>query len=147
MPRPARRDLLPEHGVFHVGARGAGKIAIFRDDDDRRFFLVLFAHVARKYDWESYALCLMGKHYHLVVEARREQLSAGLQILHGVYAQTFNGKHNRWGHLFGERFWSRAIETDEQLGTTCLYVIHNPVRAGLCESPDEWRWSWLTRRF
>jgi len=139
MPRSA----LPDHGIFHVGARGAGRILIFRDDDDRRLFLVLLAHVVAKFEWRGYALCLMGNHYHLVVEARREQLSAGMQLLNGIYAQTFNGKYDRWGHLFGERFWSRAIETDDQLGTTCLYVIHNAVRAGLCANVEDWPWNWL----
>ena len=98
------RSELPARGIFHVGARGAGKIPIFLDDEDRRFFLVLLAAAVVAYDWRCYAFCLMGNHYHVVVETRREQLSAGMQLLNGDHAQTFNLKYGRWGHLFGERF-------------------------------------------
>jgi len=134
---------MPDEGIFHVGARGAGRIPIFLDDDDRRLFLALFAHVVVRFDWRCYAFCLMGNHYHLIVDARREQLSAGMQVLNGVHAQTFNGRYRRWGHLFGERFWSQAIVTEEQLVSTCAYVVNNPVRAGLCAEPEDWPWSGL----
>ena len=82
----------------------------------------------------------MTNHYHLVVESGLANLSAGLQRVNGVYAQTFNGKYKRWGHLFGERFWCRAVDEDD-LADTCLYVVANPVRAGLCEGITDWPWS------
>jgi len=90
-------------------------MAVFRDDADRRFFLALLAFAVMKFEWRCYAFCLMTNHYHLVLEARREQLSAGMQLVNGDHAQTFNLKYGRWGHLFGERFWSRPIASDEQL--------------------------------
>ena len=63
-----------------------------------------------------------------------------MQVLNGDYAQSFNGKYARWGHVFGDRFWSRAL-TEEELETTCVYVLMNPVRAGLCKTMAGWRWS------
>jgi REP element-mobilizing transposase RayT len=91
-------------GLFHATARGAGQIAIYGDDDDRLFFLALMAEAVRRFDWITHAFCLMTNHYHLVLEATRENLSNGFQLLNGDYAQGFNAKHSRWGHLFGERF-------------------------------------------
>jgi REP element-mobilizing transposase RayT len=136
---------LPRHvfsdGYFHVTARGAGRIPIYRDDDDCRFFLGLLGLVVKKHDWQLHALCLMTNHYHLVVEATVEQLSAGFQRLNGYYAQTFNGRHGRWGHLFGERFWSGQIESEEELIAVCRYVIANPVRAGLVSRVADWPYS------
>ena len=129
---------MPDEGIFHVGARGAGRIPIFLDDDDRHFFLLLLGVSVAKYEWRCYAFCLMRNHYHLVVEARREQLSDGMRLLNGDHAQTFNLRHDRWGHLFGDRFWSRAITTDAQLVATVAYVLDNPVRAGLCEAWTDW---------
>jgi putative transposase len=61
--------------------------------------------------------------------------------LNGVYAQRFNRHYDRKGHLFGDRFWSGVIESDEQLTKTCEYVLENPVRARLCQTPDDWLWS------
>src|SRR5919204_381521 len=113
MARRRRRDL-PD-GFFHVGARGAGQIRIYRDDDDRRFFLALLGYVVRRFGWTCHAFCLMGNHYHLVVETTCEQLSDGMRWLNGVYAQSFDGKYSRWGHLFGERFFSRSIDDEAHL--------------------------------
>jgi putative transposase len=139
MPR-FPRYLLPD-GVFHATARGAGQIAIFRDDDDRRTFLGLLAWVCHDFRWTCQAFCLMTNHYHLVIEALREDMSNGFRRLNGLYAQGFNARHGRWGHLFGERFWCRPLEEEDELERTCIYVLENPVRAGLCAQPRDWPWS------
>jgi REP element-mobilizing transposase RayT len=133
------RYLFPD-GLFHVTARGAGRIPIYRDDDDRLAFLGLLLLAIQRFDWTCHAFCLMTNHYHLVLDATRENLSDGFQLLNGDYAQGFNAKHGRWGHLFGERFWCRSLEEDD-LEYTCLYVMANPVRAGLCERISDWPWS------
>ena len=91
------RYVLPEYAVFHATARGAGRIAIYREDDDRRFFLALLADAVSRFGWSFHAFCLMTNHYHLVVEAFREALSDGMQHLNGVYAQSFNARYERWG--------------------------------------------------
>jgi len=83
----------------------------------------------------------MSNHYHVVLETPTRDLSAGMQRMNGVYAQRFNERHHRTGHVFGGRFWSMPIESDERFAATCEYVIQNPVRAGLCESSGDWTWS------
>src|SRR3954454_11485 len=65
MPRSA----LPPTGIFHVTTRGVNGAAIYRDDDDRRAFLALFGLAARRHDWDVHVFCLLGNHYHLVIEA------------------------------------------------------------------------------
>jgi putative transposase len=138
MPR-IPRAAFPD-GTFHVGTRGVAQMPIYRDDDDRRAFLRLLAVAITRFNWTCHAYCLMTNRYHLVLEASCEELSAGVQVLNGLYAQGFNGKYGRWGHVFGDRFWSRSLEEDD-LERTCIYVMENPVRAGLCAKPADWRWS------
>lgn len=140
MPR-VPRSALPEAGYFHVTARGAGRIAIVRDDDDRRRFLQLLASAGKRVGWQVYAYCLMDTHYHVVVEAERDALSRALHRVNGVYAQGFNRRHGRWGHLFGERFAAWVVLDEGHLIAACRYVLRNPVRAGLCERAAEWPWS------
>ena len=135
-----RRSDLPD-GIFHVTTRGVDSCAIYRDDVDRISFLRLFAGVVNRFGWRSYAFCLMGTHYHLVVETTRARLSAGLQRLNGVYAQRFNRRHRRTGHLFGDRFASWVVNDEDHLLSACRYVLENPVRAGLCEYVEDWPWS------
>jgi putative transposase len=134
------RSLLPD-GVYHVGTRGVDSCTVYVDDDDRRLFLALLASVVDDYDWRMHTLCLMTTHYHLVVEAERPLLSLGMQRLNGRYAETFNTKFKRTGHLWGDRFWVRLVETEDYLIEVCEYVVNNPVRARLCARAADWPWS------
>jgi REP element-mobilizing transposase RayT len=139
MPRIRRSDL-PD-GIFQVTTRGVFRRLVYLDDDDRRFFLALLALVIERYRWECHAFCLMGTHYHLVVETTTERLSAGMQYLNGTYAQRFNRRHDRDGHVFGARFASWVIRDEDHYERTIEYVLTNPVRAGLVADWTDWPWS------
>ena len=137
MPRRPR-DQTP--GLFHVTTRGNDGMDVFLTVDDRRVFLVLLDRALSDLEWALPGWCLMTNHFHLIVETRHENLSAGMQRLNGVYAQWFNVWHERKNHLFGRRFWSKRINDDAQLEQTADYVLGNPVDAGLCAHPLDWRW-------
>ncbi len=126
------------HGYYHVGTRGNNKRAIFVDEGDRLIFLLILRRVAAKYGWTLYAYCLMGNHYHLVLQIGETGLSRGMCELNTAYATTFNARHGRENHLFGRRFWDERIDSDRQLLETCRYVVLNPCRAGMCRAPAEW---------
>jgi len=97
--------------------------------------------VVATHDWNCHAFCLMTTHYHLIVETERSKLSRGMQVLNGRYAQRFNQRHDRDGHLFRARYSVYVIDDEAGLEASCLYVLENPVRAGLCEKPSDWPWS------
>jgi putative transposase len=134
------RQELPD-GVFHVTTRGVAREPIFHDDEDRRTFLRLLAETGRKHSWRCHVFCLMGTHYHLILETTLARLSGGLHRLNGVYAQLFNRRHGRSGHLFGDRFHAWVVSDDDHLRAACHYVLQNPVRAGLCAKAADWPWS------
>ena len=75
-----------------------------------------------------------------ILETRHPHLSAGMRELNGVYAKWFNAFHLRTNHLFGRRFWAKRIKGDAQLQQTAEYVLRNPVDAGFCANPWDWRW-------
>jgi REP-associated tyrosine transposase len=114
---------------------------IYFDVEDRRTFVALFAAALKRYRWDFHTLCLMTNHYHFVVGSTVDLMSQGMQWPNGAYAQIFNKRWTRRGHLFGGRFYSNPIEDDDDLYEVCRYVIWNPVRAGLCERPSDWPWS------
>jgi putative transposase len=129
-----------------VTTRGVARQPISRNDDDRRLFLVLLARVTRRTSWDCHAFCLMPNHHHLIVETHQDVLSVGLRQLNGRYAQAFNERHERSGHLFGDRFAAFVIRDEEHLRAATEYVLQNPVRAGLCRRAADWRWSGARRR-
>src|SRR5262245_10682402 len=136
------RSSLPD-GVFHVTSHGVGTASIFIADVDRVDFLHLVSIVADRFSWKVHAYCLMGTHYHLVVETSAAKLSEGMQRLNGRYAQLFNHRHRRRGHVFEGRFSSWVVRDEEHYQATCEYVHQNPVRAGICRTAAAWPWSKL----
>ena len=83
----------------------------------------------------------MTTHYHLVLRIADKGLAQGMSELNGSFARWANLRHGRSDHLFGKRYGCNEITTDAYLLGACRYVVLNPVRAGLCKHPQEWRWS------
>jgi REP element-mobilizing transposase RayT len=139
MARQARGVI--EAGMHHVTTRSAGRIPLFADDIDRTDFCNRLADCVRQIPWLCRAFCLMTTHHHLVLEVEENRLQPGMHHLNGTYAQRFNRRHGRWGHLNGARYSSTPIQTKRHLLRCFRYVALNPVRAGLCERPQDWPWS------
>jgi REP element-mobilizing transposase RayT len=139
MPRPPR--ICFPGALYHVTARGVDRMAIYRDNVDRRLFLTLLGLVVNGTGWQVYAYCLMGNHYHLLMETPEPNVSEGMQYLNGVYGQRFNRRHERTGHLLGGRFHSVLVQKHSHLLEAARYVVLNPVRAGLRRHPADWPWS------
>lgn len=139
MPRDLRVNF--PGAIYHVTSRGNNGRLIFVDDRDREQFLYRLAGVARALEWKCRAFCLMSNHYHLFVETPKGDLPEGMLRLNGPYARAFNKRHGRRGHLFENRYHAALIQDESHFLEVCRYIVLNPVRAGLCETPDEWRWS------
>jgi REP element-mobilizing transposase RayT len=73
MSRPLRIEF--EGALYHVTSRGDRRQLIFEDDEDRTGFLSLLGQVAADFNWVVHAYCLMGNHYHLLVETPDANLS------------------------------------------------------------------------
>ena len=127
-------------GVFHVYARGVDKCNIYRADEDRRVYLRLLGRVVERQRWMCLAYCLMPNHIHLLLRTPEPNLGVGMQLIHGPYAQGFNARYERVGHLFQGRYGAVPVTDDEQLWTTVAYIAANPVTAGLSPDPSGWPW-------
>lgn len=139
MARPLRLELAG--GVYHVTARGNARGRIVEDDADRRAFLDGLDRACSRFGWLCLAYCLMDNHFHLLLETPKPNLARGMRQLNGTYAQTFNRRHGRVGHLLQGRYGALLIERGEHLLAVVRYVVRNPIRAGLCSQPTDWRWS------
>jgi REP element-mobilizing transposase RayT len=111
---------------------------------DRDYFLVLLERTVTRHRWRCHAYCLMGNHFHLAIETPEANLAAGMQYLKGRYATWFNKQNDREGALFERRYFGELVDTEAHAYELTRYIILNPVRAGLCAHPRDWRWSSYT---
>ncbi len=119
--------------IYHVMSRGDRREEIFKDDDDRGMFLETLGEACGKTGWEVHAFCLMGNHFHLVVETPAANLVAGMKWFLGTYTGRFNRRHKLTGHLFSGRYKALMVDGSGTgyFKTVCDYVHLNPVRARL----------------
>jgi putative transposase len=83
----------------------------------------------------------MTNHTHLIAMPQREDsLSVLPRRVHGRYAQYYNARHGRSGHLWQNRYFACCLGPGH-LWAALAYVEMNPVRAGLAEQPGDYRWS------
>jgi REP element-mobilizing transposase RayT len=140
VPRLARSAL--SDGYFHVYCRGVASSVIFPAADDRTELFKFLGETTRRFDWDLCAACVLSTHYHLVLHAHVAALSRGMHNLNWRYALYFNERYRLFGHVFAERFQTRAVEGEDRVFDTCAYVLLNPVKAGLCHRVEQWPWSY-----
>jgi putative transposase len=125
----------------HVTQRGNGRQDVFFTDRDREVYLgTLFGYAAR-YGLRVWGYCLMSNHVHFVVVPERERSMA--QVFgrtHGDYARYLNLVRRSCGHLWQARFYSCALD-GYHAWQALAYAERNPVRAGLVDRAEEYRWS------
>jgi REP element-mobilizing transposase RayT len=145
---------------YHVTSRGNERKTVFQSNRDREKYLSYLESVHERYGAVIHTYCLMGNHYHLLLETPRGNLSKILQYVNGAYTTYFNIKRNRSGHLFQGRFKGILVDKDEYCKELSRYIHLNPVRAGMVKAALEYPWSsyryyvgrekkpkWLTTEF
>jgi hypothetical protein len=83
----------------------------------------------------------MFTHVHALLDVRNDSLAVGMEYLNREYSKDFNGRHDRHGHLVRKRYGNRRVEGSRDLLGAYAYVVLNPVQAGACTRPEDWRWS------
>ncbi len=147
MARPVRYEAAG--AVYHVMARGEGGKDVFEDDTDRTVWLERLGEVCGSYGWRIHAWVMMGNHFHLLLETPEPNLVAGMKWFMGVYAQGWNRRRKRRGHVFQGRY-KAVVVNGEGSGVyfriVADYIHLNPVRSGWVGGATgkrliDWRWS------
>jgi REP element-mobilizing transposase RayT len=76
----------------------------------------------------------------------REKLASLSEFMREIkvgFTRYYNRRHNRRGYFWGDRFKSVIVENGETLINCLAYIDLNPLRAGLVELPEQYRWNSL----
>ena len=142
MPRQARLDI--PGALHHIMIRGIDKTNIFRDAEDKDRFLERLGKNVQESQCVIYAWVLMDNHVHLLFRSGQEGISAVMRKLLTWYAQYFNRKHRRTGHLFENRYKSILCDEDNYLLALVRYIHLNPIWAKIIQTMtelDKYPWS------
>lgn len=136
-----RVDFLESGYFYHIYNRGINSCVIFKDDNDKYFFLKRLKEYLLDYV-DFYAYCLMSNHYHLILRIKNnitltplkpkmglhsQQSIVSKQVakLMSSYTQAFNKKYNRHGALLEKPFKRKRIVSEEYLRQVIVYVHRN----------------------
>lgn len=139
MARPLRIEY--PGAYYHITSRGNEQKDVFKSQRDREKFLEYLASATERYGAVVHAYCLMSNHFHLLLETPEGNLSQIMRHINGAYTTYFNIKRKRAGHLFQGRYKAILIEADEYLTELSRYIHLNPVRVGIVEKPEQYKWS------
>jgi putative transposase len=139
MARPLRIEY--PGAFYHITSRGNERKDIFKSQRDREKFLSYLASASERYQAVIHVFCMLGNHYHLLMETPKGNLSQIMRHINGAYTTYINVKRNRSGHLFQGRYKAILVEKDEYAKELSRYIHLNPVRAGIVERPEKYPWS------
>ena len=140
MPRIARH--IEANGYYHVISRSINQTWVLRDPEDFARFRTLIREAKGKFPLRLFHYVLMNTHFHLVLQViTKELLAQNMAYLKWNYTQWMRKKYKWRGPLWRERFKSLPIENEDYLTSCGIYVEYNPVRAGICADPVDYRYS------
>jgi putative transposase len=135
------RTFVPGYPV-HVVQRGVNRCDIFANDNDRNKYLDFLAEASDKHDCPVHCYVLMGNHVHLLMTpGHKNALAKTMQSVNVRYVWHFNKCHERTGPLWEGRYRTSLVDSDGYLQVCYQYIDLNPVRAGFCAQPADYRWS------
>lgn len=139
---PRRLRIESATGVHHVMNRGVDHQQVFFGDCDRLQFESLLTMVREEFAISTLAYCLMGNHFHLLVDVPHEPglLSEAMHRVFTIYVRRTNNRIGRDGPMFRSRFHSIPVETDRYLIAAARYIHRNPTDLGVVDVSG-YRWS------
>jgi putative transposase len=138
MPR-ANRYHLPQY-VWHITHRCHRQQFLLKFVRDRQAW-IRWLYAARK----RFGLCVLdytvtSNHIHLLVRDQgRGEIARSMQLVAGRTAQAYNGRKDRHGAFWEDRYHATAVETGEHLARCVVYIDLNMVRAGVVQHPAQWQ--------
>jgi putative transposase len=139
---PRTRRLIPVDAAIHVVNRGNNRQYILSSDEDKKHYCCLLRELKEENKITIFHYCLMDNHPHLILWLNNEsKISKFMKQLNLCYFNYYRKKYGYSGHLWEGRFKSNIIDTDSYLLQCGKYIELNPVRAGIVDSPEKYRFS------
>ncbi|OCA85689.1 hypothetical protein A8F94_12500 [Bacillus sp. FJAT-27225] len=125
---------------FHVISRGIRRTTLFHSDEDREMYLEYVKMAQQRYPFKLFSYCIMPNHIHLQIQTIDHYLSKIMQDINAGYARYFNRVNHHSGYVFERRYKSFLVTSPKYELELSRYIHLNPIRAGLANELEEYRW-------
>jgi len=137
------KKIIFEGAIYHITQRAPGREILFVDEGDYLYFLKLLKEVTKKFNLEIFSFALLPNHLHLLLRIRQKNLSLAMKNLFERYADYFNKKYKRKGHVFCGRYRASLCSGENYFLAISIYIHLNPYYARLCRTFKDYRWTSL----
>ncbi len=135
MPRPLR-VIQTEH-PYHLLCRTNNRSFRFMKRQVIRIFFKSLTETIEKYNILVHHVVLMSNHYHIIATTTDKNLDRAMQYLNSRVAVRYNKLSGQSGHLWGDRYKSCIISTDEHYTASVRYIYRNPKRASMVDNLED----------
>jgi len=135
-----KKRVLIEGSYYHVTSRTNNKIRVFEGKLGQKIMLITLQEAKEIFRFRLANFCIMPTHIHLLIKP--EEGSCLSKIMYWIKmhsAKRWNCIHGSTDHLWGNRFFARAIRNQQEYENIMNYIDQNPIRSGLVQEPDEWK--------
>ncbi|MDO8613234.1 MAG: transposase [Dehalococcoidia bacterium] len=127
---------------YFVTSATLGRLAIFADLAAASHLRDVLYETRTRYKFLLLGFVIMPDHLHAVVVPRPgDKISQVMRFIKGTFARRYNESRNATGPVWQPSFYDRVVRDERGLMEVLTYVTGNPVRAGLCSDPSEYRFS------
>ena len=131
-----------EGAYYHVTSRTNDKIRVFERNLGRKIMLLTLQKAKAKFGFRLTNFCIMPTHIHLLIMPEKNtNLSNIMHWIKTHSAKSWNFIHGSKDHMWGQRYFARAIRDSWEYYHVMNYIDQNPVTAGLVSSPVDWKTS------
>ncbi|AEF85258.1 conserved hypothetical protein [Treponema primitia ZAS-2] len=134
-----KKRVFEEGAVYHVTSRTNNKRLLFGDRLGKKIMLLTLRNAKERYGFGLFNFCIMPNHVHLLIRPGDGDLSRIMQWIKTGSAKWYNHIRGTSNHVWGERFFARAVRSPEDYITVMGYIDRNPVKAGLAPAVGDWQ--------
>ena len=134
--------IIKEGWSYHITARINRQEFLFKSDEIKELLMGIIRRAKKKYHFLIKNFCIMENHVHFILKPLKgENLSRIMQWILSVFAGEYNRKFGLKGHVWYDRFRSTLIVSFQQYINTFIYIVNNPVKAGIVQNSVEYKYS------
>jgi putative transposase len=130
------------HGTFFISTQTYSRRRLFQVTANAELFLETLQHYRTEGHYKLHAFVVMPDHIHLLLTPTGITLERAIQLIKGGFSRRLPSKLPLWQRGFTDR---RIRDTNEYIHYRD-YIHHNPVRARLCQQPQDYLYSSAYRR-